>query len=138
MFGFQKFTRTFNCMLMQFSMIILSFVHLAVYSEYVNCNTLLMCIASLFLSLLALLVGYISSRVVVVYWDGELEDVSKDMFITAVKNDSIPLIDYRGFDLDVFVHKYFFLSNKEIKLMCMKMAQIKLEASKFKVDFEEI
>lgn len=138
MFGFQKFTHTGDYICMWFGVFILSSVHLAIFSEYVNCNTLLMCIASLFILLLALLVGYISTKVVVVYWDGELEDVSKDMFITALKNDSIPLIDCRGFDLDVFMHKCFFLSSKEIELMRRKIAQIKLEASEFKVDLEEI
>lgn len=138
MFGFQKFTHTGDYICMWFGLFILSSVHLAIFSEYVNCNTLLMCIASLFILLLALLVGYISTKVVVVYWDGELEDVSKDMFITALKNDSIPLIDCRGFDLDVFMHKCFFLSSKEIELMRRKIAQIKLEASEFKVDLEEI
>lgn len=138
MFGFQKFTHTGDYICMWFGVFILSSVHLAVFSEYVNCNTLLVCIASLFLLLLALLVGYISSKVVVVYWDGELEDVSKDMFITALKNDSIPLIDCRGFDLDVFMHKCFFLSSKEIELMRRKIAQIKLEVQEFKVDLEEI
>lgn len=138
MFGFQKFTHTGDYICMWFGVFILSSVHLAVFSEYVNCNTLLMCIASLFLLLLALLVGYISSRVVVVYWDGELEDVSKDVFITALKNDSIPLIDCRGFDLDAFMHKCFFLSSKEIELMRRKIAQIKLEVQEFKVDLEEI
>lgn len=138
MFGFQKFTHTGDYICMWFGVFILSSVHLAIFSEYVNCNTLLMCIASLFILLLALLVGYISTKVVVVYWDGELEDVSKDMFITALKNDSIPLIDCRGFDLDVFMHKCFFLSSKEIELMHRKIAQIKLEASEFKVDLEEI
>lgn len=138
MFGFQKFTHTADYICMWFGVFILSGVHLAVFSEYVNCNTLMVCIASLFLLLLALLVGYISSKVVVVYWDGELEDVSKDMFITALKNDSIPLIDCRGFDLDAFMYKCFFLSSKEIELMRRKIAQIKLEVSEFKVDLEEI
>ena len=138
MFGFQKFTHTGDYICMWFGVFILSSVHLAVFSEYVNCNTLLMCIASLFLLLLALLVGYISSRVVVVYWDGELEDISKDMFITALKNDSIPLIVCRGFDLDAFMYKCIFLSSKEIELMRRKIAQIKLEVSEFKVDLEEI
>ena len=138
MFGFQKFTHTGDYICMWFGMFILSGVHIVVFSEYANCNTWLMYIASLFLLLLSLLVGYVSSKVVVVYWDGELEDVSKDMFITALKNDSIPLIDCRGFDLDAFMYRYFFLSNKEIKLMHRKVAQIKLEVSKFKVDLEEI
>lgn len=116
----------------------LSGAHFAVFSECVKGNALMMCVASLFLLLLALLVVYISSRVVVVYWDGELENVSKDMFIMALENDNIPLIDDDGDKLDAFMCKYFFLSSKEIKLLNIKMAQINLELSKFKVDLEDI
>ena len=100
--------------------------------------THLWCVAFLFLLLLALLVVYISSRVVVVYWDGKLEDVSKDIFITALENDSIPLIDDDGDKLNAFMRKYLFLSSKEIKLLDRKIAQINLEVSKFKIDLEDI
>ena len=138
MFGFQKFTHTDSCKIVWLAMFMFSGVHLAIFSEYVKGNTLMMCIASLFLLLLALLVGYISSMVVVVYWDGELEDISNDMFIMALENDNIPLIDYDGDKLNSFMRKYFFLSSKEIKLLNRKIAWINLESSKFKIDLEDI
>lgn len=138
MFGFQKFTHTDSCKIVWLAMFIFSGVHLAIFSEYVKGNALMMCVASLFLLLLALLVVYISSRVMVVYWDGELENVSKDMFITALENDSISLIDDDSDKLNAFMRKYFFLSSKEIKLLDRKIAQINLELSKFKIDLEDI
>lgn len=138
MFGFQKFTHTDSCKIVWLAMFMFSGVHLAIFSAYVKGNTLMMCIASLFLLLLSLLVVYISSRVVVVYWDGELENVSKDIFITALENDSIQLIDDDSDKLNAFMRKYFFLSSKEIKLLDRKIAQINLELSKFKIDLEDI
>ena len=138
MFGFQKFTHTDSCKLVWLAMLMFSGAHFAVFSEYVNGNAFMMCIASLFLLLLALLVGYISSMVVVVYWDGELEDVSKDMFINALENDSVSLVDDDSDKLNAFMCKYFFLSSKEIKLLDRKIAQINLEVSKFKIDLEDI
>lgn len=138
MFGFQRLTSTDSCKIVWLAMFMFSGVHLAIFSEYVKGNTLMMCIASLFLLLLALLVVYISSRVVVVYWDGELEDVSKDMFINALENDSVSLIDDDSDKLNAFMCKYFFLSSKEIKLLDRKIAKINLEVSKFKIDLEDI
>ena len=138
MFGFQRLTSTDSCKLVWLAMFMFSGAHFAVFSEYVNGNAFMMCVAFLFLLLLALLVVYISSRVVVVYWDGKLEDVSKDIFITALENDSIPLIDDDGDKLNAFMRKYIFLSSKEIKLLDRKIAQINLEVSKFKIDLEDI
>ena len=144
MFGFQKFTRTDSCKLLCLAMFMSSGAHFAVFSEYVNGNAFMRCVASLFLLLLALfvvvvvVVVYISSRVVIVYWDGELENVSKDIFITALESDNIPLIDDDGDKLNAFMRKYFFLSSKEIKLLDRKIAQINLEVSKFKIDLEDI
>jgi hypothetical protein len=138
MFGFQKFIRTDSCKIVWLAMFMSSGAHFAIFSEYVKGNLLMMCVASLFLLLLALLVVYISSRVVVVYWDGELENVSKDIFITALENDSIQLIDDDSDKLNAFMRKYFFLSSKEIKLLNRKIAWINLESSKFKIDLEDI
>lgn len=138
MFGFQRLTSTDGCKLLWLAMFMFSGAHFAVFSEYVNGNAFMMCVAFLFLLLLALLVVYISSRVVVVYWDGELENVSKDIFITALENDSIQLIDDDSDKLNAFMRKYFFLSSKEIKLLDRKIAQINLELSKFKIDLEDI
>lgn len=138
MFGFQRLTSTDSCKLLWLAMFMSSGAHFAVFSEYVNGNAFMMCVASLFLLLLALLVVYISSRVVTVYWDGELENVSKDIFITALESDNIPLIDDDGDKLNAFMRKYFFLSSKEIKLLDRKIAQINLEVSKFKIDLEDI
>ena len=86
MFGFQKFTYTDSCKLVWLAMFMSSGAHFAVFSEYVKGNALMMCVAFLFLLLLALLVVYLSTRVIIIYWDGELEDVSKGMFITALEN----------------------------------------------------
>ena len=138
MFGFQKFTSTYSCRFVWLSMLMLLYIHWAVFSEYVNSNAGIMRVVPLLLLLLALLVMNLSNRVAVVYWDGELEDVSKDMFVTALESDNIPLIDDYEHKLDVFMRKYIFLSSKEIKLLDRKIAQINLEVSKFKTDLEDI
>lgn len=138
MFGFQKFTSTYSCRFVWLSMLMLLCIHWAVFSEYVNSNAGIMRVIPLLLLLLALLVMNLSNRVAVVYWDGELEDVSKDMFVTALESDNIPLIDDYEHKLDVFMRKYIFLSSKEIKLLDIKIAQINLEVSKFKTDLEDI
>jgi hypothetical protein len=138
MFGFQKFTSTYSCRFVWLGMLMLLCIHWAVFSEYANGNAGIMRVIPLLLLLLALLVMNLSNRVAVVYWDGELEDVSKDMFVTALESDNIPLIDDYEHKLDVFMRKYIFLSSKEIKLLDRNIAQIKLEVSKFKTDLEDI
>ena len=92
MFGFQGFTSTYSCRFVWLNMFLLLGIHCAVFSELVNGNAGIMCVILLLLLPLALPVLYISDRVVVVYLDGELESVTKEKFLEAIKNQDISYI----------------------------------------------
>lgn len=117
MFGFQKFTSTYSCRSVWLNMFLLLGIHCAVFSELVNGNAGIICVILLLLLPLALPVLYISDRVVVVYLDGELESVTKEKFLEAIKNQDISYIPSRDYDLDGLACMNFFLSTFEWELV---------------------
>jgi hypothetical protein len=87
---------------------------------------------------IVLSVNSLLNRVVIVYWDGKLETITKEMFLKAVNNEYIPYILSNSEDLDNFMRKYIILSKPELKLVKRKIEKLKWERSVNNIDMYDI
>lgn len=117
MFGFQKFTATSSAFVIN---LVLSFVvicNLIAFGKEIDEYTTFGIIFICFNFLLAIVVNMIMTKIVTVYLDGELESVTKEKFLDAIKNQDISYIPSKDYDLDGLACMNFFLSTFEWELV---------------------
>ena len=88
--------------------------------------------------IMVLFVNILLNRVVVIYWDGELESITKEMFMEAVNNEYIHYILSDSKDLDKFMKKYIILSKSELRLVKRKIEKLNWERSVNNIDMHDI
>ena len=122
MFGFQRFTETDSCFVIN---LILFFMCMCNLIAFVKLETPIICLILICFSLvLFIVVNMVMSMVVVVYLDGELESVTKEKFLEAIKNQDVSYILSRGENLDTLMSRYFLLSAFELRLVESEIARI--------------
>ena len=138
MFGFQRFTSNVKYAITIF--ILLLFItanYMTFYGEIHN-KTMFLVWFILAHLVIVLSVNSLLNRVVIVYWDGKLETITKEMFLEAVNNEYIHYILSDSEDLDNFMRKYIILSKSELKLVKRKIEKLKWERSLNNIDMYDI
>lgn len=117
MFGFQKFTATSSAFVINLVLSFMVICNLIAFEkeidEYPTFGIIFIC----FNFLLAIVVNMIMTKIVVVYLDGELESVTKEKFLEAIKSQDISYIPNIDYDLDGLACMNFFLSTFEWELV---------------------
>jgi hypothetical protein len=138
MFGFQRFTSNVKYAITSFILLLsITANYMTFYSE-IHKKTMFLVWFILAHIVIVLSVNSLLNRVVIVYWDGKLETITKEMFLKAVNNEYIPYILSNSEDLDNFMRKYIILSKPELKLVKRKIEKLKWERSVNNIDMYDI
>ena len=138
MFGFQRFTSSVKYAITTFILILsITANYMTFYSE-IHEKTMFGVWFILVHLIIVLSVNFLLNRVVVVYLNGKLEDISKEMFLEVVNNEYIHYILSDSDDLDNFMRKYIILSKSELKLVKRKIEKLKWERSVNNIDMYDI
>ena len=138
MFGFQRFTSNVKYAITIFILLLsITANYMTFYSE-IHKKTMFGVWFILVHLIIVLSVNFLLNHVVVVYWNGKLETITKEMFLEAVNNEYIPYILSNSEDLDNFMRKYIILSNPELKLVKRKIEKLKWERSVNNIDMYDI
>lgn len=138
MFGFKRFTSSVKYAITTFILILsITANYMTFYSE-IHEKTMFGVWFILAHLVIVLSVNSLLNRVVIVYWDGKLETITKEMFLEAVNNEYIHYILSNSEDLDNFMRKYIILSKSELKLVKRKIEKLKWERSVNNIDMYDI
>lgn len=117
MFGFQKFTATSSAFVINLVLSFMVICNLIAFGKEIDEYTTFGIIFICFNFLLAIVVNMIMTKIVAVYLDGELESVTKEKFLDAIKNQGISYIPSKDYDLDGLACMNFFLFTFEWELV---------------------
>lgn len=117
MFGFQKFTATSSAFVINLVLFFMSVCNLMAFGKEMLEYSTFGAIFIFFHLVLFIAVNIVMSMVVVVYLDGELESVTKEKFLEAIKNQDISYIPSKDYDLDGLACMNFFLFTFEWELV---------------------
>ena len=117
MFGFQKFTATSSAFVISLVLFFMSVCNLMAFGKEMLEYSAFGAIFIFFHLVLFIAVNIVMSMVVVVYLDGELESVTKEKFLEAIKSQDISYIPNIDYDLDGLACMNFFLSTFELELV---------------------
>lgn len=117
MFGFQGFTETSYSFVVNLILSFMSVCNLLAFGKEILKNETFGVIFISFHLVLFIAVNIVMSRIVVVYLDGELESVTKEKFLEAIRNQDISYILSRNDELEKLVCMNFFLSSFELELV---------------------
>ena len=138
MFGFQKFTGTFNYRGINLIPFLFSTANYMTFYGEIHKKTMFGVWFILVHLIAVLSVNILLNHVVVVYWDGKLENITKEMFLEAVNNEYIHYILRDSEDLDKFMKKYIILSRSELRLVKRKIEKLNWERSVNNIDMYDI
>lgn len=117
MFGFQKFTATSSAFVINLVLSFMVICNLIAFGKEMDEHPIFGLIFIFFNFMLLIAVNMIMTKIVVVYLDGELEFVTKEKFLEAIKSQDISYIPNRDYDLDGLACMNFFLSTFEWELV---------------------
>ena len=138
MFGFQRFTSNVKYAITSLILLLsITANYMTFYGEIHN-KTMFGVWFILAHLVIVLSVNFLLNRVVVVYLNGKLENISKEMFLEVVNNEYIHYILSDSEDLDNFMRKYIILSKSELKLVKRKIEKLKWERSVNNIDMYDI
>ena len=138
MFGFQRFTSTVKYAITILILLLFITANYMTFWSELHEKTMFGVWFILVHLIMVLFVNILLSHVVVVYWDGKLETITKEMFLEAVNNEYIPYILSNSDALDNFMRKYIILSKSELKLVKRKIEKLKWERSVNNIDMHDI
>ena len=138
MFGFQRFTNTLNYIITNLILLLFSTANYMTFYSEIHEKTMFGVLFIAVHLIIVLSVNILLNHAVVVYWDGKLETITKEMFMEAVNNEYIPYILSNSDALDNFMKKYIILSRSELRLMKRKIEKLKWERSVNNIDMYDI
>ena len=138
MFGFQRFTNTLNYIITNLILLLFSTANYMTFYSEIHEKTMFGVLFIAVHLILVLSVNILLNHAVVVYWDGKLETITKEMFMEAVNNEYIPYILSNSDALDNFMKKYIILSRSELRLLKRKIEKLKWERSVNNIDMYDI
>ena len=138
MFGFQRFTSNVKYAITIFILLLFITANYMTFYGEIHKKTMFGVWFILVHLIIVLSVNFLLNHVVVVYWNGKLETITKEMFLEAVNNEYIPYILSNSEDLDNFMRKYIILSKPELKLVKRKIEKLKWERSVNNIDMYDI
>ena len=138
MFGFQRVTDTLNYIIINLILLLFITANYMTFWSELHEKTMFGVWFILVHLIMVLFVNILLNRVVVIYWDGELESITKEMFLEAVNNEYIHYILSNSKDLDKFMKKYIILSKSELRLVKRKIEKLNWERSVNNIDMHDI
>lgn len=138
MFGFQRVTDTLNYIIINLILLLFITANYMTFWSELHEKTMFGVLFIAVHLIIVLSVNILLNHVVVVYWDGKLETITKEMFMEAVNNEYIPYILSNSEDLDNFMKKYIILSRSELRLLKRKIEKLKWERSVNNIDMYDI
>lgn len=138
MFGFQRVTDTLNYIIINLILLLFITANYMTFWSELHEKTMFGVWFILVHLIMVLFVNILLNRVVVIYWDGELESITKEMFLEAVNNEYIHYILSDSKDLDKFMKKYIILSKSELRLVKRRIEKLNWERSVNNIDMHDI